>query len=126
MKKLLIGLAATATMALGIAPTARAVDPVPVVTCNTTTLVAGETLYCTVTGTAGNTPVDKITGRTRGGKTNNVNNLAGQSYTITYTTSAADVNFVYETVSATIYLPASGHLVRPSSGSVSYTVIAAP
>lgn len=122
MKLTALAVAALALTAIPAEP-ARADDPKPVITCVTLTVHVGETLHCTVTDTGGYTPADKITWtspRTR--KTYNVWNGAGQTFDIAYTPDAGEVGR-NEVLSATIYIPAEGHIVRPSAGSVSFAVL---
>lgn len=120
--KRLIALIALFTFAMFAAP-ALAADPVPTITASATTVQVGQPISFTVTNTAGYTPTAKIVWfNPRTFATVNVANFYGQAGpTFTYVAKLGDAGKTLQFV-ATIYLSGSGHLVRPSSSSVAFTV----
>lgn len=128
IKPILLVAALALPGSLAVSSTGQAVNPtdkVPEIVCDSYEVPVGATLHCTVSNTDGLTPGVKITWtnpRTR--QTLNVWNGEHQSFDVTYTPNPGEAGRV-ERLSATINYPATGHLVRPSVGSVSFTVLAA-
>lgn len=120
--KRLIALIALFTFAMFAAPT-YAADPVPTITASATTVQVGHPISFTVTDTAGYTPTAKIVWfNPRTYATVNVANFYGQAGpTFTYVPALGDAGKILQFV-ATIYQNSTGHLVRPSSSSVAFTV----
>lgn len=117
--------AASVTSGVAVAAPVKALepDPIPKITCVSLVIHLGETLHCTVTETGGFVPADRIVyvnPRTRSQIP--VWNGQNQTFDIAYTPSLGEVGRT-ETLIATIYQAASGHLVRPSSGSTAFQVV---
>ena len=133
--KILLILACVASVLFYTFEPAKAVttDPSVTVSADATSVAVGTPITFTACPSVALTPSGRITFRTRGGSNLNVANdtafvhgrdLAG-CYTFGYTPSAGEVGRV-EVFTATIYVPASGHLVKPYTDSVAFEVVAAP
>jgi hypothetical protein len=108
------------------APTQAAVgDPVITVTKSRTVAHVGQIIRFTATVTGG-TQVPRAVIRYTNPLTHSTINIAqlGTGTKFKYTPTAADLGRVLTFV-ATIYVPASGHLVRPISASIKFKVEAA-
>lgn len=122
---LIVAAACVGGVAASAPDKAEAADAVPVLTCDSLVIHLGETLHCVVSNTAGLTPAVSIiwiNPRTRSQM--NIANLAGQTYVLDFTPSLGDVGR-HEIARATIYYPASGHLVRASTGYAYFDILAA-
>ena len=126
-KRMLQLLVLAATLAIAVPmPTQAAVgDPVITVTKSRTVAHVGQIIRFTATVTGG-TQVPRGVIRYTNPLTHSTINIAqlGTGTNFKYTPTPADLGRILTFV-ATIYVPASGHLVRPISASISFKVAAA-
>lgn len=120
---LIVATAGIGGVAVGPLDKVAALDAVPKLTCRSLVIHLGQTLHCVVSNTDGLTPTDKIVWiNPRTHTQSNVANLAGQTFVLDFTPSLGDVGRT-EIAVATIFYRAGVRLVRPSSGTVSFSIL---
>jgi hypothetical protein len=119
----LIVLAATLAIAAPMPTHAAVGDPVLTVTKSRTTVHVGQTIRFTATVTGG-TQVPRAVIRYTNPLTHSTINVAqlGTGTNFKYIPKASDLGRIL-TFTATIYVQASGHLVRPISASINFKVV---